>query len=66
EQRGHFSPADWRELERLREAINTQPAVIAYRQAEADLAELCHQVNHVISHSLGLDFAANARRSCCG
>lgn len=64
---GRFDPAAWRELQRLRDTFEAQPAVVAYRQAEAELVALCREVNHVISHAMGLDFAANAQRSsCCG
>lgn len=48
------------------EQAEQQPTVIAYREAERSVAEVCQQANRIISQILGLDFAAQARRSCCG
>lgn len=61
--RGGAKPADWRELEQLRNAVQNQPAVVTYAQAQLEFAELCHQIDHIISYELSLGFAANAQRS---
>jgi len=40
--------------------------MLAYRQAEQATRALFQAVDSVVSAAAGLDFAANARRSCCG
>jgi cell fate (sporulation/competence/biofilm development) regulator YlbF (YheA/YmcA/DUF963 family) len=66
EARGQVTPATRREVDHLWEEVERQPAVVAYREAERSLMEVCREVNRVVSEILGLDFAAHARRSCCG
>ena len=64
---GIFDRAERAELERLRQAVEAQPAVIGHRNAEESLRLLCQAVNGVVSKAAGLDFVAMARRSsCCG
>jgi cell fate (sporulation/competence/biofilm development) regulator YlbF (YheA/YmcA/DUF963 family) len=54
------------ELEQLRSAYLTLPAMLAYMQAEADLRALCQAANEVLSEQVGLDFATNCASGCCG
>lgn len=42
------------------------PSVVDYYVAESALKDLLQQVDTVISEVVGIDFAANAKRSCCG
>ena len=42
------------------------PTVAAYHEAEEAFTDLLKEVDGVISATAGIDFAANARRSCCG
>lgn len=42
------------------------PSVRTYQAAEEELYALLQTVNAVISEAAGIDFAANAKRSCCG
>lgn len=51
--------------ERL-EGFYARPVVTAYHQAEEALVDLLKEVDGVISAAAGIEFAANARRSCCG
>jgi cell fate (sporulation/competence/biofilm development) regulator YlbF (YheA/YmcA/DUF963 family) len=51
--------------ERL-EAFYARPVVAAYHEAEETLVDLLKEVDGVISEAAGINFAANARRSCCG
>lgn len=54
------------EMERLEAELESLPLVQSYRQAEAAVRELFLAVDELISREAGVDFAANARRSCCG
>ena len=54
------------ELEELRSAYLTLPAVLAYMQAETNLRTLCQAANEVLSKQVGLDFATNCASGCCG
>lgn len=54
------------ELERLEAELESLPIVQAYRQAEAAAREIFLAVDELISREAGVDFAANAKRSCCG
>jgi cell fate (sporulation/competence/biofilm development) regulator YlbF (YheA/YmcA/DUF963 family) len=51
--------------ERL-EGFYARPVVTAYHEAEETLVDLLKEVDSVISAAAGIEFAANARRSCCG
>jgi cell fate (sporulation/competence/biofilm development) regulator YlbF (YheA/YmcA/DUF963 family) len=46
--------------------FHKHPAVAAYFSAEAALKDLLKQVDNAISEAAGIEFAPNARRSCCG
>ncbi|MEZ0397411.1 MAG: YlbF family regulator [Anaerolineales bacterium] len=54
------------EMERLEAELESLSIVQAYRQAEAAVRETFLAVDELISREAGVDFAANARRSCCG
>jgi len=54
------------EFHQLVEQLNQRPSVIAYNQAEQDLRHLMQAVDAVISQTAGVDFADNAKKSCCG
>ncbi len=53
-------------LKKLRADLEAQPSVQAYYQAEQAAHELLQAVDALISTTAGVDFAANAKRSCCG
>lgn len=55
-----------RPLRELQADLEAQPAVRAYRQAEPAARDLFRAVDAAISAAAGVDFAANAKRSCCG
>jgi cell fate (sporulation/competence/biofilm development) regulator YlbF (YheA/YmcA/DUF963 family) len=55
-----------RPLRELQAELEAQPAVRAYRQAEQAARELLQAVDAVIGEMAGVEFAANAKRSCCG
>ena len=50
----------------LLQQFNAWPSVRAYQAAEEELHDLVQAVDIVISEAAGIDFATNARRSCCG
>ena len=55
------------ELQRLNLELEALPAVQDYRAAEKDARDLLSAVNVLLSESLKVDFAANAKRGCgCG
>lgn len=54
------------EMERLEAELESLPVMQAYRQAEAAVREVFLAVDELISCEAGVDFAANAKRSCCG
>jgi cell fate (sporulation/competence/biofilm development) regulator YlbF (YheA/YmcA/DUF963 family) len=55
------------ELERLNLELEALPAVQTYRAAESDVRSFLRAVNAMLSESLKVDFAANAKRGCgCG
>lgn len=51
---------------RLQAELDGQDSVRTYRQAERAVRELLQAVDAVVSEAAGVDFAANATRSCCG
>jgi cell fate (sporulation/competence/biofilm development) regulator YlbF (YheA/YmcA/DUF963 family) len=55
-----------RALRQLQAQLDTYPSVQAYRAAEQAVRALFQEVDAAISRVVGVDFAANARRSCCG
>ncbi len=73
--RSHQSALQWgrgngaehlRALRQLQAQLETYPSVQAYRTAEQALRALFQEVDEAISRAAGVEFAANARRSCCG
>jgi cell fate (sporulation/competence/biofilm development) regulator YlbF (YheA/YmcA/DUF963 family) len=64
---GERSPELAAELQRLELELEDTPAVQAYRAAERDMRSLLMAVNTLLSETLKVDFAANAKRGCgCG
>ncbi len=53
-------------IETLQTELETLPAVLAYRKAEAAVKALFHSVDQVISAAAGVAFAPNAVKSSCG
>lgn len=65
QRRGVLPEEDADFKERL-EQFYALPTMVDYYTAESALKDLLKQVDDVIRETTGLDFAANARRSCCG
>lgn len=64
---GGPSPALSAELQRLNHDLEAAPAVQAYRAAENDVRPFLQAANALLSETLKVDFAANAKRGCgCG
>jgi len=64
---GKGNPELSAELQRLNLELEALPAIRAYRAAEKDARHLLSAVNVLLSESLKVDFAANAKRGCgCG
>lgn len=60
------SAEDQAELIRLRKAVDSQHAVAAYQQAEADVRALCQMAGTQLSGYIGLDFArVCSSGGCC-
>jgi cell fate (sporulation/competence/biofilm development) regulator YlbF (YheA/YmcA/DUF963 family) len=53
-------------VRRLQTELDAQGSVRTYRQAEQAMRTLCQAVDGVVGEAAGVDFAANAKRSCCG
>lgn len=53
-------------IRRLQAQLDDQGPVRTYRQAEQAVRALFQAVDAVVSEAVGVDFAANAKRSCCG
>jgi len=54
-------------LKRLNQALETLPSILSYRAAEKDVRVFLSAVNALLSETLKVDFAANAKRGCgCG
>jgi cell fate (sporulation/competence/biofilm development) regulator YlbF (YheA/YmcA/DUF963 family) len=53
-------------LKELQADLDGQPAVQVYYRAERAARRLLQAVDVAISEAAGVDFAANAKRSCCG
>jgi cell fate (sporulation/competence/biofilm development) regulator YlbF (YheA/YmcA/DUF963 family) len=60
------SSKDQAELDRLKENLFSQPSMVAYTQAQAELVSLCQAVGGALSQSIGIDFSAATSSSCCG
>jgi cell fate (sporulation/competence/biofilm development) regulator YlbF (YheA/YmcA/DUF963 family) len=54
------------DLERLHDALIAEPSVVAYREAEAALKDLCRATAERLSRAIGLDYAASCATGCCG
>lgn len=54
------------DFDRLLPQFYGHPSVRTYQATEAELYDLLQTVDAVISEAAGIDFAANAKRSCCG
>lgn len=54
------------EMERLEAELESLPLVQDYRRAENAVRQIFLEVDELISREAGVDFAANAKRSCCG
>lgn len=53
------------ELERLRQAFLSQPAVAAHLKAQDDMTALCRAAADLLSQRIGLSFAAACGPGCC-
>lgn len=60
------TPEQAQEMEKLENELESLPVVQAYRKMEADLHQLMVQVDQSLGQIIGMPFAANAKRSCCG
>lgn len=65
-QRRGVLPEDEEDFQGRLEEFYARPSVTDYYTAESALKDLLKQVDTTISDTAGIDFAANARRSCCG
>jgi cell fate (sporulation/competence/biofilm development) regulator YlbF (YheA/YmcA/DUF963 family) len=64
---GKRNPELAAELQRLELELKDAPAIQAYRAAERDVRSLLRAINALLSETLKVDFAANAKRGCgCG
>jgi cell fate (sporulation/competence/biofilm development) regulator YlbF (YheA/YmcA/DUF963 family) len=61
-----LSSDDQLELERLRQAYITEPSVVAFIQAQANLVELCQTAGNMFSQATGLNFSSVCGSGCCG
>lgn len=59
------SEADQVELQRLKRAFSSLPAVIAYSQVQANLMTMCQTAADLLSQAIGLDYAAVCGPGCC-
>ncbi len=60
-----ISDAERAELERLRQAVLTNPTYAAYRQAQDDLIVLCRATDGLLTSSIGLSLSAACSTGCC-
>ncbi len=61
-----YADPDGGPFEALQAELDSLPAILAYRKAEAAVKHLLHSVDQVISAAAGVDFAQNAVKSGCG
>jgi cell fate (sporulation/competence/biofilm development) regulator YlbF (YheA/YmcA/DUF963 family) len=55
------------ELQSLQKAFTSQPVVLEYFSAQAELAALCQVLGDQLSQAIGLNYASIcASSSCCG
>lgn len=65
-QRRGVLPEEEADFEERLEQFYAHPSMVDYYTSESALKDLLKQVDAVISEIAGIDFAANAKRSCCG
>ncbi|MGB3717722.1 MAG: YlbF family regulator [Candidatus Promineifilaceae bacterium] len=65
-QRRGILPEDEEVFQERLEQFYTRPSVADYYAAESALKDILKQIDAMISDVTGIDFAANAKRSCCG
>ena len=53
------------ELDHLRQAFFSEPAVVAYLKAQEDLTAVCQAAADLLSRRIGLSFAAACGPGCC-
>ena len=63
---GQGNPANHSALHELQAGLEARPSIQAYYRAEQAAREMLQAVDAIISKAAGIDFAANAKRSCCG
>lgn len=63
---GQYQGLDETSYHRLLQQFYSRPSVEVYQAAEEELHNLIAAVDETISQAAGIDFAANAKRSCCG
>lgn len=63
---GAVAPEEQAELDRLRQAYEHEPTVIAYQAAQRDLVSLIQATGDRLSAQIGLDFAAACGSGCGG
>ena len=61
-----YQVGDEAAYQQLLQQFYSRPSVKAYQAAEEALYDLLRAVDVSISEAAGIDFAANAKRSCCG
>lgn len=61
-----YQGTDEASYHQLLQQFYTRPSVKTYQTAEEELHDLVQAVDAAISAAAGIDFAANAKRSCCG
>ncbi|MDR3573661.1 MAG: YlbF family regulator [Anaerolineaceae bacterium] len=59
------SSKDQAELDGLRQNLFSLPSMVAYTQAQTDLASLCQTAGDLLSKSIGIDFSAATSSGCC-
>jgi cell fate (sporulation/competence/biofilm development) regulator YlbF (YheA/YmcA/DUF963 family) len=59
-------PTDALALRELQTSLEARPSIQSYYRAEQAVREMLQAVDAVISQAAGIDFAANAKTSCCG
>ncbi len=61
-----ITPSNQAELDRLHDALFSEPSVVAYAEAEAALRELCRVTADRLSSGVGLDYVGCCAPGCCG
>ncbi len=56
---------DQAELQRLQDAFENTPAVVAYAQAQAELMAICQAAADGLSKAIGLSYTAACGSGCC-